>query len=393
MPAALVDQALTIAHEGHPGLVRTKQTIRDKLWFPGINEKVKTLVESCISCQATVPHFQHQPVQMSSLPDHPWHSIAADHFGPSPTGEYLLVVSDEYSRFPIVATIPSTSSSPTIRTLRNLFSMFGIPSKLKTDNGPPFTSNEFKQFANEYGFDHCKITPRWPQANGLIERQMPMLAKTIRTALLDRTHWQDVLPNFLMNFRATAHPTTGQAPASLFFNRPIQTKLPTIIPVSPQDKAVRETDTKHKSQMKTYSDASRHSSPHTLRIGDFVLPKLLQRNKFDPLYDVNPWKITAIHGSNISIQNVEGKSLNRNCSLLKRFNSNQEHNDNKTYPEIYTNPYDKPRKPSQQRTQPLQTLITPRSHKPPGNPQNTQNRQPMNLRPRASIKHPQRFKP
>ena len=36
VPAALRDKAISIAHEGHQGLVKTKQLLREKIWFPGI---------------------------------------------------------------------------------------------------------------------------------------------------------------------------------------------------------------------------------------------------------------------------------------------------------------------------------------------------------------------
>ena len=34
MPSELRDQTLQLAHEGHPGVVRTKQLLREKVWWP-----------------------------------------------------------------------------------------------------------------------------------------------------------------------------------------------------------------------------------------------------------------------------------------------------------------------------------------------------------------------
>ena len=39
---------------------------------------------------------------MTSLPDRPWENIVEDFHGPLSSGEYLLVVIDDYSGFPIV---------------------------------------------------------------------------------------------------------------------------------------------------------------------------------------------------------------------------------------------------------------------------------------------------
>ena len=41
IPTALQDRVLNIAHEGRQGVVRTKQLIREKVWFPGVDAKVE----------------------------------------------------------------------------------------------------------------------------------------------------------------------------------------------------------------------------------------------------------------------------------------------------------------------------------------------------------------
>jgi transposase InsO family protein len=68
---------------------------------------------------------------------------------------------DDYSRYPEVEILKST-----IPKLDKIFSAFGIPRQVKTDNGPPFNSIDFQKFANHLGFSHRKTTPYWPQANG-----------------------------------------------------------------------------------------------------------------------------------------------------------------------------------------------------------------------------------
>ena len=69
---------------------------------------------------------------MSELPSRKWSHLCADFYGPLPSGEYLLVVLDEYSRFPEV------EAQTVIPIFDKIFSSRGIPEKLKTDNGTPF---------------------------------------------------------------------------------------------------------------------------------------------------------------------------------------------------------------------------------------------------------------
>ena len=82
--------------------MKTKKLLREKVWFPGINQKVAQMIEGCIACQGNSRENCPQPLQMSTLPPAPWHTVHVDFCGPFPTGEYLFVVIDAYSRFPEV---------------------------------------------------------------------------------------------------------------------------------------------------------------------------------------------------------------------------------------------------------------------------------------------------
>lgn len=78
-----------------------------------------------------------------------------------PSGEYPVVVIDEYSRLPEVEIITSTFAKSTIPKLNAIFARRGIPDVLKSGNGPPppFNGMEFKNFAEYLGFHHRKVTP------------------------------------------------------------------------------------------------------------------------------------------------------------------------------------------------------------------------------------------
>ena len=190
IPAALRDKAVSIAHEGHQGLVKTKQLLREKIWFPGIDNTVKRVIDKCIACQANGPSNHPDPLQMSPLPPDPWHTVHMDFCGPFPSGEYLLVVIDAYSRFPKVEIVHSTSASCIIPRLDRIFATHGIPQVVRSDNGPPFTSQEIKEYMNENGIEHRRITPLWPQANSEAESFMKPLTKAIHSAHAEGKTWR-----------------------------------------------------------------------------------------------------------------------------------------------------------------------------------------------------------
>ena len=199
LPFSLRERAVELAHRGHQGVVKTKSLLREKVWFPGIDAMVEERVKACIPCQATSTHGSEHctPLKMSHLPDRPWKELSIDFIGPFPTGESLLVVMDDYSRFPEVEIVHYTSSNTVTPKLHAIFARQGIPSELRSDNGPPFNGDEFASFASYLGFKHRRITSLWPGANGEVERFMKTLGKAIRAAFIDQRNWKQELYTFL----------------------------------------------------------------------------------------------------------------------------------------------------------------------------------------------------
>ena len=217
MPHSLQSRAVRLAHEGHQGVTKTKSLIREKIWFPGIDKMVEGQVDSCLPCQVATPKTQREPLQMSVLPKAAWTEISIDFA--TLDSEYLLVVTDDYSRFPVVEVISSVSANVVIPTLDKILAEHGIPNIIRSDNGSPFNSQSFKLFSEELGFHHRKITPLWPMANSEVERFMRTIKKLIKTAAVAQLNWKQDMYKFLRNYRATPHCTTGVAPATLLYNR------------------------------------------------------------------------------------------------------------------------------------------------------------------------------
>ena len=162
IPEKLHDRAIKLAHEGHQGSIKTKALIREKKWFPGIDRCVKIKIKQCFPSQSVTAEHKFTPLEMTDLPEKPWDNVPIDFSGPYPTGEYLLVMMDDYSRFPKVESLRSTSEKSVLRKLGCIFSTFGIPKVVKTDNGPPFNGIKFTEYAKQQGFHHRKTTPNWP---------------------------------------------------------------------------------------------------------------------------------------------------------------------------------------------------------------------------------------
>jgi len=226
IPEKLQKQVLSLAHEGHQGIVKCKQRLREKVWWPGIDKDMENFVKSCRSCQLMSADTKPEPLQPTVLPDRPWQQIGIDLCGPFPGGEHLLVGVDYYSRWFEVEILHATTSSKIVETLDNWFTNHGIPEVIISDNGPQFRSEEFVRYVQSLGVTHRKITPYSPQANGEVERQNKTLLKAIRIAHSEGKDWKRELNKFLVAYRSTPHSVTGKSPFEIMYGRKMKTKLP-----------------------------------------------------------------------------------------------------------------------------------------------------------------------
>ena len=108
VPKSLQEHVVNLAHEGYQGLVKTKSLLREKVWFPNNDKLVESKVNSCKACLIAPPECKREPLQMP-LPAAPWKEISVD-FAEIPNKECLLLITDDYSRYPLVETVKSTRS-------------------------------------------------------------------------------------------------------------------------------------------------------------------------------------------------------------------------------------------------------------------------------------------
>ena len=311
--------------------------IREKVWFPGVDMMVKEKVDSCLPCQeeTTCKAQRLEPLRMTPLPTAPWKELAMDFLGPLPSGDCLMVVIDEYSRFPEVEIVTSTSARSTIPKLDAIFARQGIPEVLKSDNGPPFNGVEVKNVAEHLGFQHRKITPLWPRANGEAERFMMTLEKCVRTATIEHNNWKQELNKFLRQYRATPHSTTGISPYEALNQRKLKTTLPEVTPPVRQQTIVEtqnnlaQRDAEQKKKIKAYADQKLGVRESNIKLGDTVLVKQPKANKLSTPFNPVPLVVEEKQGSMITASDGH-KTVTRNSSMFKVVPSHIEHTGNHT---------------------------------------------------------------
>ena len=131
-----------------------------------------------------------------------------------------MLVSDYFSRYLKVVKLTTTTFTSVIRALKMIFSQYGIPEVVRSDNGPQYASKEFEEFAKSYGFRHETSSPLYPQSNGLAER-MVQTAKR----LLSRSDDPQLA---LLTYRATPLPWCNLSPSQLLMGRNLRTTVPQV---------------------------------------------------------------------------------------------------------------------------------------------------------------------
>ena len=121
LPRSLHDKVVWLAHEEHQGTTKTKEYLRTRVWFPGLDWMVEAHIQHCHPCQVVTPANECEPMRMSPLLSEPWKEVAIDFWGPINTGQYLLAVICKHSRWVEVEFVSTTSARAVIPKLDRIF--------------------------------------------------------------------------------------------------------------------------------------------------------------------------------------------------------------------------------------------------------------------------------
>ena len=135
---------------------------------------------------------------------------------------------DSHSKWLEVLPVRAATSEETIEKLKRLFSTFGIPDKIVSDNGSVFTSGEFETFLKNNGIVHIRISPYHPSSNGLAERAVQIFKKAIERQREGTIETK--LSRFLFSYRGQLHNLTTISPAEMLFGRKLKTRLDLLHP-------------------------------------------------------------------------------------------------------------------------------------------------------------------
>ncbi len=216
----------------------------------------------------------------------------------------------------------STAMKPTKEKLKKMFALHGVPKREQSYNDPPFNSKEFVTFAREDGFDHHRVTPENPRANGQVERYMQVLNKIEQISHFQGKtglHRNMAVYDMLMAYSDTPHTATEIIPYQGMLNRPTRTKLDHTVPRERSEHAFDEKDQFFKEEM---SRDGVNIKEHNYLMGDYVLLRQKKVNKWSTAYEPIFYTVIRISGSTITARRVtDGREICRESRQFKLANA------------------------------------------------------------------------
>ena len=116
---------------------------------------------------------------------------------------------------------------------KNIFSRFGCPHKLITDNAAAFRAKELVDMCESMGIQLVHSTSYYPQGNGLAESSNKSLVRIIKKLLEDnKKNWDSKLKFALWADKVTNKKSIGNSPFKLVHGAHVVFSIQLILPVA-----------------------------------------------------------------------------------------------------------------------------------------------------------------
>ena len=214
VPESAREEMKARIHASHIGIQGCLRRAREVLYWPGMNRDIENCIAQCHVCNSQPREQTKEPMICHEIPTRPWEKIAVDLF--QLNGRDYMVTVDYYSNFFEVDSLTTKTAVEVIRKLKAHLTKHGIPDQVTSDNGQPFASANFNEFAST-------SSPLYAQSNGKAENAV----KTAESLLEKATKSKRDPYLSLLDWRNTPTEGLNSSPAQRLFGRRTKTLLPT----------------------------------------------------------------------------------------------------------------------------------------------------------------------
>ena len=330
-------KVIELCHDavGHPGIDRTLDILRRRVYWPLMFKDVSSHVTRCLRCQATkkpiIPLHQPQgnlratrPLELVSM-DFNTLERAAD------GKEHVLVLTDAFTKWVVAVPVIDQTAKTVLKVVQHEWiEKYGIPEQLHSDQGKAFESEIVKEVCKHYGIHKTRTSPYNPRGNGITERYNRTMYGHLRTlAHEEKKHWTEHLSGLVYWYNVTPHTTTGYSPYAMMFGRepvlpvdiemsfnPVPTKTAADDYMSHQTKRLQH---RHADARRRMIPTEPPKMPHRtkkLQVGDQVLKRTHPhgRNKIQDKYGPQVYviiELPAVTGGPFVIETLDQRMRQR----------------------------------------------------------------------------------
>ena len=134
----------------------------------------------------------------------------------------VLVAVDSFSKWTVAIPMKNKTTATVCNIVEsNILPNFTkLPTRILTDNGPEFRSEEFNLLLKKYNINHVCSTPYKPSSNGGVERMNRTIIQLLKSLVEgNNTNWDLHLPRAMVIYNNTVHSQTKQSPSDIILKK------------------------------------------------------------------------------------------------------------------------------------------------------------------------------
>jgi transposase InsO family protein len=190
--------------------------------------EVREFVRSCPACNRTTsikerddltPVVSHGPMEHLQMDLIDFTAYKEQNNGIA----WLLTIVCIFSKFLWAIPIADKRAETVGKALAKLFSQWGPPNILQSDNGKEFTAGVIDHICQALGIEVRHSRPRHPMSQGQIERLNQTVGRGFTKMMwseeekLQHVNWVDHLDKFIFSYNTTRHSAHGKTPREVLF--------------------------------------------------------------------------------------------------------------------------------------------------------------------------------
>ncbi|PAA88644.1 hypothetical protein BOX15_Mlig029604g3 [Macrostomum lignano] len=226
IPPRLRKAAFDAIHDTHTGMHAAHSLMSTSCWWPGMQQNVAQFVRRCPDCCRLRPQLGHDRDRWPPS-TYPFQRVYMDWAYVKGAGNILVIV-DSFSGWIEAFPCRDRTADSVIQCLRTVFTRFGVPELVVSDNAPEFTTEVLTSWLRANGAKKLESPTYYPQANGAAERAVQTVKSALRVWSEKITHMEfsRFLQKVLLHHRNSAS-SRGCCPAEIIFGRRLRVPVVT----------------------------------------------------------------------------------------------------------------------------------------------------------------------